>query len=145
MAMLSIFHHCDNTYCDYIPKVSAHFQPAIKVLLNISLMILYCVQLFWLLSKNKSRTANRGWLASSLSETTGREVRLRRGGRTFPPPCAALAAALFRIVSAACGSERFIRSFVVATLKCTQQHTISILFRSSLTLPGGSTELCPWR
>lgn len=27
------------------------------------------------------------------------------------------------------GSQRFIPSFVVATLKCTQQHTISILFR----------------
>lgn len=31
----------------------------------------------------------------------------------------------------------------MATLKCTQQHTISILFYSSLTLLGGSTELCP--
>lgn len=31
----------------------------------------------------------------------------------------------------------------MATLKCTQQHTISILFYKSLTLPAGSTELCP--
>lgn len=35
------------------------------------------------------------------------------------------------------GALRFIPSFVVATLKCTQQHTISILFR--LSLLAGST------
>lgn len=43
----------------YIPKVSANFQPPIRVWLKISLMILYCAQLFWMLSKKQKQNSKQ--------------------------------------------------------------------------------------